>query len=222
MACTTLLACGHRHRGVLHARIQHPAHHPRPAAAAHRPPAAQPTGPVQRHQRRHARRDPRRGGMGQRRAGNPRHRGRRGGQGLLWRLRPRRLCRAADRTPLPAGSPPLGPDGRLRRHEAQHRGLHEPVALIQADDRQSARRRGGRRQRHRDVLRPAGDGRGRAHRLHAHPRLGLPDHGHVDLPARGAARQADDVHRRRDRRPHRRRLGAGQRGRAGANSWRTQ
>ena len=165
--------------------------------------------------RRDAARHSRRGGVGQRRARHPRHhrRGRR--QGLLRRLRPQRVWRRRHRPPLPAGAHALGPDGRLRLHEAQHRRLHDAVEKRQAHHCQGARRGGGRRQRHCAVLRPAGDGRGRAHRLHAHARLGLPHHRDVDLPPGPHARQAADVHRRRDRRPHRRRLGPGQRGRAG-------
>ena len=113
---------------------------------------------------------------------------------------------------------PWDPMDRLRIHEAQHRGLHEPVAQPQAHHRQSAWLRGGGRQRHRLVLRPAGDGGRRAHRLHAHARLGLPHHRHVDLPARAHARQAAHVHRRHHRRQDRRAMGPGQRGGAGGRA----
>jgi enoyl-CoA hydratase/carnithine racemase len=47
-----------------------------------------------------------------------------------------------DRPSVPAGAPSLGPDGRLRLYEAQHRGLHGAVAQPQADHRQGARPRG--------------------------------------------------------------------------------
>jgi hypothetical protein len=57
------------------------------------------------------------------------------------------------------------------------------------------RRGGGRRQRHRAVLRPHRDGRGCAHRLHADAGVGLPDAGDVDVQARAGAGQAADVHR---------------------------
>ena len=72
---------------------------------------------------------------------------------------------------------------------------------LQADDLQGARLRGGRRLRHRAVLRPGRHGRGRAHRLHAGARVGLPDHGDVGLPARRREGEAHAAHRRHDRRP---------------------
>ena len=69
---------------------------------------------------------------------------------------------------------------------------------------------GGRGQRHRAVLRPAGDERRRPHRLHAHAGLGVPHHGHVDVPAGAGARQGNDVHRRHHRRRPGRCMGLGE------------
>ena len=73
-----------------------------------------------------------------------------------------------------------------------------------AGDPQGARLCGGRRLRHRAVLRHHLHGRGCAHRLHADPRLGLPDDGDVGLSAGRGEGQAHAVHRRQD---HRRRGG---------------
>ncbi len=167
-----------------HARLRNRADRQGPAAPAHRAARAKPARQAQRHRRDHARRDTPRGRMGRGRRRGARDRGRRRGPGLLRWLRPGRLrrgprARRAGRSPLPPGEDALGPDARLRRHEAQHRRLHGAMAQPQAHHRQGAWLCGGRRQRHRAVLRPAGHGRRRAHRLHAHARMGLPDHSDV-------------------------------------------
>ena len=62
--------------------------------------------------------------------------------------------------------------------------VHEPVPLQAAGDLQGARLCGGRRLRHRAVLRHDRDGGGCAHRLYAGSGLGLSDHGDVGLSAR--------------------------------------
>ena len=123
------------------------------------------------------------------------------GPGVLRRLRPQAFRRRRDDAPLARRTMPWDPMRDYRDHEAQHRRLHVAVAQLQADDRQGARLRGGGRQRHRAVLRPRRDGRGRADRLHAGARLGLPDDRDVGLPARRRAGEADAAHRRHDRRP---------------------
>ena len=51
------------------------------------------------------------------------------------------------------GHSAVGPDEGLRLHDAQHRAVHEPVALVSAGDLQGARLRGRRRLRHRAVRR---------------------------------------------------------------------
>jgi enoyl-CoA hydratase len=81
-------------------------------------------------------------------------------------------------------SMPWDPMVDYRDHEGFHRRLLQPLAQPQADHLQGAGLRRGRRQRHRAVLRPGGDGRGCADRLHAGAGLGLPDHRDVGLPPR--------------------------------------
>ena len=88
----------------------------------------------------------------------------------------------------------LGPDAGLPVHVGEHAGLHVALPGNEAGDLQGAwaRRRGGIR--YRAVCRPHDHGRHRANRLHAHPCLGLPDHGDVGAPAGAGKGQAHDVH----------------------------
>ena len=150
---------------------------------------------------------------GEPRPGGPRDRAGRQRQGLLRRLRPRRVRRDAGAEPRPGRA--LGPGRRLADDEPQPARLHEPVPLGQAGGLQGARLLRGRRHRHGAVLGPARDRRRRAHRLPARARLGRADLGAVGVPRRRPARQAAALHRRPDRRPHRARVGPGDRGAAG-------
>ena len=159
-------------------------------------------------------RDPGGGRAGERRRRRPGDRAAGQRAGLLRRLRPQAVRRGRRGLALePAAR--LGPGARLPRDEAQHRRLLHAVALAEADDLQGAGVRDRGRQRHRPVVRPARDGRRRAHRLPAGPGLGLPDHRDVGLPAGRAAGQADAAHRRHRRREDGRRVGARARVRAG-------
>ncbi len=94
------------------------------------------------------------------------------------------------------------------------------------DDRQGARFRGRRRQRHRAVLRPCRHGRECPDRIHAGACLGLPDDGDVGLPARTGKGQAHAVHRRQNHgrrgegaRPGYRCGGGGRTRRRASRSW---
>ena len=135
-----------------------------------------------------------RGRRGQCRRPGPCPRAFRARFGLLFGLRPQGFRRGRKRGD--PGADALGSDEGLRPDEGLHREVHEPVAVLQAGDLQGAGLRRRRRVRHRPVLRSRRNGGGRADRLSAGPRLGLPDHGHVGLsPGRGG-RQAHAADRR--------------------------
>ena len=130
----------------------------------------------------------------QRRSRRPRHRALRRRRSILRRLRSD-LLRERQRRHGHYSGHALGSDEGLRLHDAQHRNVHEPVALLSAGDLQSAwlccRRRlrycalcGHDRHEHRC-----------AHRLHADAGVGLSDHGDVGVSARPRARQAHVVYR---------------------------
>ncbi len=155
------------------------------------------------------RRDPRRRRTRERRRRGARDRAPRCGSRVLRRLRPQAI--RGDRRRHPGRR--LGSDQGLPGHEAQHRRLLHAVPIAQADDLQGARLCRGRRQRHRTVVRPRRDGRRRAHRVHAGPRLGLPDDRDVGVPTRRRAGEAHAADRRHDRRPDGRGVGARARGR---------
>ena len=162
-----------------------------------RPHHAQPSGCPQRHQRHPARRLGSRRGAGQRRPGGAGDRAFRSRTRLLRRLRPHRLRRASGHESWHSGDA-VGSHAGLRLHEAQHRPVHEPLAVAASGGLQGSRLCDRRRKRHRALLRFARDRRNRQARLSARPRLGLPDHGDVGLSARPGTRQADAAHRRLD------------------------
>ena len=155
----------------------------------------------ERGQRDHARDAARAGGVRgarQSRPGRARDRARRQREGLLRRLRPRRVRRDAAAEPRPGRA--VGPGDRLADDEPQPARLHEPVPLGQAGRLQGARLLRGGRHGHGALLGPARDRRRRAHRLPAGARLGRADLGAVGVPRGRPARQAAAVHGRPDRR----------------------
>ena len=123
-----------------------------------------------------------------------RFRHRRGrGKGCVAATTSRRRRSRRSTTRVPAGSAPVGSDGRLRRDEAEQDfmsfgGARSPRSLGSTTAVSPAERS---RQ-----LRSARRGRGRQDWLHADA-FGLSDDGDVDGRF-AAAREADDVHRRRD------------------------
>ena len=112
----------------------------------------------------------------------------------------------------------LGSDDRLRDDEPQCSRLHESLSQREAGRVQSARllRRG--RHRHGPVLRPFGDRRRREDRLSARARLGRADDGAVGSPHRTRKGQAPAFHRRLSLGQRGRRVGSGDRIRAGRSA----
>jgi hypothetical protein len=120
-------------------------------------------------------------------------------QRVLRGLRSEVLCRRQRLGKRNSGNA-LGSDEGLRLHDAQHRALHEPMAIVSACHLQGpwiCRRRWLRR---RALLRHRGHGRGCSDRLHAGARLGMSHDGDVGLSPRPRARQTHALYRRQDRR----------------------
>ena len=94
---------------------------------------AQPARGHERHRRRRAGRTRRMRCEGERRRRGPRHRALGSRRGVLRRLRSDRL-RARQRRHGRNPGDALGSDEGLRLHDAQHRAVHELVALLPAGD----------------------------------------------------------------------------------------
>ena len=127
----------------------------------------------------------------------------------------RAFCAGYDLKQFAEGETPLTQDmpwdpmQDYRIMKADHRRLLLDLAQLQAGDLQGARLRGRGRLGHRAVRGHRRDGRGRAHRLHAGARVGLPDDGDVGVPPGRREGEAHAADRRHDRRQDRQGVGAG-------------
>ena len=135
----------------------------------------------------------------------PRHRAGGSRRGVLRRLRSD-LLRARQRRHGCDPGDALGPDEGLRLHDAQHRAVHELVALLPAGDLQGARLRGRRRIGYRALRRHHRHEHRRPDRLYADAGVGMPDDGDVGLSPGPGTGEAHALHRRQDHRQSRRRI----------------